>query len=92
MMPILEVQNLTKVYRSVTAVDSVSFAVEPGEIFGMIGPNGAGKTTTIECSLGLRAPTSGTVSLLDMDPRTERRKLFSRVGVQLQETAYQDRT
>ena len=89
-MPILDVQNLTKEYRSVTAVDSVSFSVEPGEIFGMIGPNGAGKTTTIECSLGLRAPTSGTVSLLGMDPRNDRRKLFAKVGVQLQETAYQD--
>jgi ABC-2 type transport system ATP-binding protein len=89
-MPILNVQNLTREYRGVTAVDSVSFSVEHGEIFGMIGPNGAGKTTTIECSLGLRAPTSGTVSLLGMNPRTERRTLFTRVGVQLQETAYQD--
>ncbi|MCK4515296.1 MAG: ABC transporter ATP-binding protein [Spirochaetaceae bacterium] len=89
-MPILDVQNLTKKYRSVTAVDSVSFTVEPGEIFGMIGPNGAGKTTTIECALGLRRPTGGRVRLLEMDPSTERRKLFVRVGVQLQETAYQD--
>jgi len=90
MMPILDVQNLTKKYRSVTAVDSVSFTVEPGEIFGMIGPNGAGKTTTIECCLGLRRPTGGRVRLVEMDPSTERRKLFTRVGVQLQETAYQD--
>lgn len=90
MMPILDVQNLTKKYRSVTAVDSVSFTVEPGEIFGMIGPNGAGKTTTIECALGLRRPTGGRVRLLEMNPSTERRKLFARVGVQLQETAYQD--
>ena len=90
MMPILDVQNLTKNYRNLTAVDSVSFTVERGEIFGMIGPNGAGKTTTIECALGLRQPTAGRVRLLDMDPIAERRKLFSRVGVQLQETAYQE--
>ena len=89
-MPILEVRNLTKKYRSVTAVNSVSFAVEAGEIFGMIGPNGAGKTTTIECSIGLRQPTEGSVRLLGMDPVADRRKVYECVGVQLQETAYQE--
>jgi ABC-2 type transport system ATP-binding protein len=89
-MPMVEVANLTKRYRTVTAVDGISFTVEPGEIFGMIGPNGAGKTTTIECCLGLRQPTSGETRLLGMDPIAERKELFRHVGVQLQETAYQE--
>ena len=43
----IEVQHLTKVYGAVTAVDNISFRVEPGEILGLLGPNGAGKTTTM---------------------------------------------
>jgi ABC-2 type transport system ATP-binding protein len=89
-MPILEVDNLVKQYRNLTAVNGVSFSVEPGEIFGMIGPNGAGKTTTIECCLGLRTATSGNVELVGMNPWADRRGLFRKVGVQLQETSYQD--
>jgi ABC-type multidrug transport system ATPase subunit len=45
---ILEVRNLTKKYSSLTAVDSISFSIEKGEIFGLVGPNGAGKATTIK--------------------------------------------
>ena len=54
-MPVIEVNSLHKAYGSVTAVEDVSFSVEPGEIFGILGPNGAGKTTTVECISGLRA-------------------------------------
>jgi ABC-2 type transport system ATP-binding protein len=47
-VPVIEVTNLRKRYSGRTVVDGVSFAVEPGEIFGILGPNGAGKTTTVE--------------------------------------------
>jgi len=48
----IEVTNLTVKYKDFTAVDSISFEVKKGEIFGIIGPNGAGKTSTIECLRG----------------------------------------
>lgn len=88
---IIEVKDLVVEYKGVQAVDHVSFSVEEGEIFGMIGPNGAGKTTTIECIEGLRENYSGSIHVLGYDPKTERKKLYDLVGVQLQETSYQDR-
>jgi len=65
---VILVQNFSKVYSSTTAVDNISFEVQRGEIFGLLGPNGAGKTTTMECLEGLRYPTSGSLSVLDVDP------------------------
>lgn len=55
----LEVRGLTKRFRSVTAVDGLSFTVEPGSVTGFLGPNGSGKTTTLRMLLGLVEPTSG---------------------------------
>ncbi|OGO44533.1 MAG: hypothetical protein A2137_07275 [Chloroflexi bacterium RBG_16_58_8] len=60
-------RDLTKVYPRVTAVDNVSFTVEPGEIFGLLGPNGAGKTTTIRVLLTLIKPTAGQINILGVD-------------------------
>ncbi|MDH3402057.1 MAG: ABC transporter ATP-binding protein [Acidobacteriota bacterium] len=57
----IEVQNLTRRYGDFTAVDSISFAVDDGEIVGMLGPNGAGKTTAIRMITGFLPPTSGRV-------------------------------
>ncbi len=59
MPPIIDVENLTKRYGDRAAVDSISFSIEPGSIFGFIGPNGAGKTTTIRILTTLLRPTSG---------------------------------
>ncbi|MFC4440189.1 MULTISPECIES: ABC transporter ATP-binding protein [Natrialbaceae] len=70
-MAVIEVTELTKDYGSVLGVDSLSFAVEEGEVFGFLGPNGAGKTTTIRALLGLLAPTSGTATVLGADVRDE---------------------
>jgi ABC-2 type transport system ATP-binding protein len=55
-------------YRTVVAVDNVSFSVEPGEIVGFLGPNGAGKTTTLKMLSGLIYPSSGTASVLGFTP------------------------
>jgi ABC-2 type transport system ATP-binding protein len=83
-MPDIEVHHLRKEYGDTVAVRDVSFAVEPGEIFGVLGPNGAGKSTTIEIIAGLRTADGGTARVLGRDPRDpELRKL---VGVQLQES------
>ncbi|NGO74716.1 ATP-binding cassette domain-containing protein [Streptomyces sp. YC504] len=59
----IEVRGLTKRYGEVTAVDSLSFGVLPGEVTGFLGPNGAGKSTTMRMILGLDAPTAGTATI-----------------------------
>ena len=59
--PLLEVQELTCRFGGLVALDRVSFAVQPGEIFGLIGPNGAGKTTLFNLIAGITAPSSGAV-------------------------------
>lgn len=61
--PILQVEHLTKHYGSLTAVNDLSLAVLPGEVFALLGPNGAGKTTTISMICGLLAPDCGKVLL-----------------------------
>jgi len=64
---LIEVQDLTKAYGPVTAVDHVSFAVNEGEILGFLGPNGAGKTTTMRILTGFMPATSGTASIAGFD-------------------------
>ncbi len=81
----IHIRNLVKTYGDVTAVDHISFEVFPGEIFGIVGPNGAGKTTTVECLEGLRAPDSGELHVLGLQPQKERHSLSLRIGVQLQQ-------
>jgi ABC-2 type transport system ATP-binding protein len=90
MPAVIEVQNLHKTYGDTVAVDDVSFTVQEGEIFGILGPNGAGKTTTVECIEGLRAPDSGQISVLGLDPRHDRPELTQRLGVQLQDSQLPD--
>ena len=80
----IRVDGLRKSYKSVMAVDGLSFQVERGEIFGMVGPNGSGKTTTIECIEGLRQPDEGQISVLGLDPLKDIYALRERTGIQLQ--------
>lgn len=91
MEKVLQVQNLSKNYGSVTAVSSLSLSVARGEVFGLLGPNGAGKSTSIECMLGVKKASAGTVEILGINPSEGRKTLFERVGVQFQETGYQDK-
>ena len=84
-MPALEVRDLVVRYGSVAAVDGVSFTVEEGTIVALLGPNGAGKTTTVEAAEGYRRPTSGSVTVLGLDPVGDRARLAPSVGVMLQE-------
>jgi ABC-2 type transport system ATP-binding protein len=60
---VIEFSKITKTFGSVTAVDGLSFTVEPGRVTGFLGPNGAGKTTTLRMLLGLVAPSSGTATI-----------------------------
>ncbi len=88
---VITVSGIRKTYGRTLAVDDVSFAVQPGEIFGLIGPNGAGKTTTMECVEGLRKPDRGAISVLGLDPVRDVYALQNRIGVQLQEAQLQKR-
>ena len=63
----IEINNLTKKFGKLTALDKVSLEVEPGEVFGFIGPNGAGKTTTIRTILGIIKATSGSAKVFGKD-------------------------
>lgn len=84
-MAIIRVEHLRKSYNHAIAVDDVSFEVEKGEIFGMVGPNGAGKTTIIECIESLRHPDSGNITVLGVNPQSNRYHLCEKIGIQLQE-------
>ena len=67
-MSVVTVQGLTKQYGELNAVAGVDLTINQGEIFSLLGPNGAGKTTTVEILEGFRARTSGSVSVLGIDP------------------------
>lgn len=74
-------KNLTKVYsNNFVAVDSISFSVEEGEIFGLLGPNGAGKTTTIKIITTISQPTAGEVLVFGMDVTKYPEKVRSLIG------------
>src|SRR5690606_33682269 len=67
----IETRNLTKRYGSFTAVDGISFRVEPGQVLGFLGPNGAGKSTTMKMIAGFLAPTSGSASVAGFDVESQ---------------------
>ncbi len=71
-------------YGDTVAVDDLSLTIERGTITAVLGPNGAGKTTTLETCEGYRDPHRGTVRVLGLDPRRDRRALLPRIGVMLQ--------
>jgi ABC-2 type transport system ATP-binding protein len=81
LMPAIEVENLTREFNRVRAVDNISFTVEAGEIFGFLGHNGAGKTTTIRMLSGQLQPTSGTGRVAGCDIVSEQQRLRPLIGV-----------
>jgi len=87
----IKVEQLVKSYGELVAVKDLSLSVPGGSVFGLLGANGAGKSTAIECILGTKKQDSGTVSVLGMNPHTDRKKLFEGVGVQFQEANYQEK-
>jgi ABC-2 type transport system ATP-binding protein len=91
MKKVIEVENLTKDYGDLRAVDGISFEVYEGEIFGFLGPNGAGKTTTIKTLCGLLAPTSGTARIAGMDVGENPMKIRKQIGLVFQTSSLDDR-
>ena len=86
----IEVKDLTKSFNGRVVVDGISFRVDKGEVFGLLGHNGAGKSTTIDLLLGLKKPDCGTGTIFGLNPTTNRKAVFQRVGVQLQSSNYQN--
>ena len=92
----IEVENLTKAFRDprrglVHAVDQVSFAVLPGEVFGLLGPNGAGKTTTLRILCTVLRPTAGRASVAGYDVATQPDQVRRHIGFLSANTAIYDR-
>ena len=77
---VIETVNLTRSYNHQKAVDSLSFTVNEGEVFGFLGPNGAGKSTTLLMLLGLSRPSGGSAKVCGLDPLRDSRKVKRRVG------------
>ena len=90
-MKAIEVHNLCKSYNDVQVLKEINLTIEKGEVFGLLGANGAGKSTIIECILGTKDFSDGKISVLGMNPKKERKQLFQKVGVQFQESNYQDK-
>ena len=86
----IRVENLSKSFSGRKVVDNLSFEVNKGEVFALLGHNGAGKSTTIDLILGLKEPDSGEATILGMKASKNRKKVFEKVGVQLQHTEYQN--
>ena len=86
----IEVNDLTKSFNGRVVVDKITFRIEKGEVFGLLGHNGTGKSTIIDLLLGLKKPDCGTGTIFGLDPATNRKEVFKRVGVQLQSSNYQN--
>jgi ABC-2 type transport system ATP-binding protein len=89
-MKVIETKNLTKKFGNFTAVDSISFDVEKGEIFGFLGANGAGKTTAMRMLCGLIHPSSGDGKVAGFDVRRESEMIKKNIGYMSQKFALYD--
>ena len=84
-MELIHVQNLTKRFDELTAVDNINFSIHEGEIFGFLGPNGAGKTTTLSILSTLLSQTSGEAYVNGYNVKTEQNKVRRSIGVVFQD-------
>ena len=83
----IETKNLTKCFKDKTAVDNLDLKIKSGELFALLGVNGAGKTTTIKMLSGLILPTSGSITIENMDMKKDTYKIKELLNVSPQETA-----
>jgi ABC-2 type transport system ATP-binding protein len=84
-MPIVQTNNLTKIYDKITAVKDLNIKIDEGEVFGLLGPNGAGKTTIIKMLATLLEPTSGTAEVNGFDVIKQPEKVRESIGIVFQE-------
>jgi len=79
-VPPIAIERLVKIYKTVPAVDGISFTLAPGSVTGLLGGNGAGKTTTIATIMGLTTPTSGRVTVLGAEMPRQRYRVLHRMN------------
>lgn len=91
MQPIIETHNLERTFGSNRAVDSMTFQVAPGEVFGLLGPNGAGKTTTVRLLNGILPPSKGSARVFGLDPSTHGEQVRRQTGVLTETPALYER-
>ena len=87
----IETHQLTKMYNSLKAVDTLDIAVESGEVFGLLGPNGAGKTTALSMLCTILKPTSGTATVNGFDIVREANRVRKSIGIVFQDPSVDDR-
>ena len=87
---IVEVKNLTKKYKELTAIDDLSFSVEEGKILGLLGPNGSGKSTTINCILSLLSFDKGNIKIFGKEMQPDAFDIKRYIGVVFQDVAVFD--
>lgn len=85
---IIQTDQLTKKFKTRTAVENVNLEIKRGEIYGFLGPNGAGKTTTIRMLLGLAKPTKGSIHIFGKDMKKERLSILRKVGSLVEYPSY----
>ncbi len=90
-MPIISIQNLTKDFGAVRAVDDLSFDIDEGKVVGFLGPNGSGKTTTLRSLVGLVTPTTGSATINGL-PYARLSDPLTQVGVMLEAASHPART
>jgi drug efflux transport system ATP-binding protein len=89
----IDARELTRRFGKFTAVDAITFHVEPGEVFGFLGANGAGKTTAMRMLIGLLVPTSGSATVAGYDIATQAEQVRRRIGYMSQRfSLYEDLT
>jgi len=88
---ILTVKNLSVTYGTKKAVDNISFSIKRGEVIGILGANGAGKSSTIAAVLGIEKSNYEELTMIGKSPILHRKEVFQEVGVQFQETNFQDK-
>jgi len=91
MNPVIEVKNLQRSFGDQQALAGVTFAVQPGEVFGLLGPNGAGKTTTVRLLNGILPPSAGSATVFGLDPTTQGEAVRRRTGVLTETPALYER-
>ncbi len=91
MTDILQVVNLEKRYGTRTVLRNLSFHLKKGEFYGLLGHNGAGKSTAIDCILGMKGYDGGEITLLGHSPKKMKKAIFEKIGVQFQQSHYQDK-
>ena len=87
---VIEVKNLVKKYKELTAIDGLSFEVKEGEILGLLGPNGSGKSTTMNCILSLLNFSKGTIKIFGKEMKPDSYDIKAKIGVIFQDVAVFD--